>query len=162
MRPLRYVLIASLLVGGTAAQAGGLLSKLFARTNEDGRSYFIASPRGVKLLELEVVKRPSGPIATEFADLQFRVRQLTSPDPRYLPPPVRVRRFAVTGEQLSEQWLHADSDGIYATAVPMRQAGSHYLYFETGTNRAILKRVPWVVLRAAPAMPALAAAGGSE
>lgn len=161
MRPIRYALIASLLVS-TTAQAGGLLSKLFAKTDEDGRTYFIAPPRGVKLLELEVVKRPAGPIATEFANLQFRVRQLTSPDPQYLPPPVRVRRFAVTGAQLSEQWLHADANGIYATSVPMRQADSHYLYFETGTNRAILKRVPWVVLRTAPAVSALQAAGGSE
>ncbi|MBM3796657.1 MAG: hypothetical protein FJW31_21965 [Acidobacteria bacterium] len=75
---------------------------------------------------------------------------------------MRVRRFAVTGEQLSEQWLHADINGIYATSVPMRQADSHYLYFETGTNRAILKRVPWVVLRAAPTISALRPAGGSE
>lgn len=101
------------------------------------------------MLELEVVQRPAGAVAGEFATLRFRVRQLTNPDPQFIAPPVRVRRFSLSGVQLEQSWLHANGEGIYETAVPMREAQRHYLYFETGDNKVVLAKVPWVVLRSA-------------
>lgn len=151
MRALRFLALASLVIGVESAQAGGFLSKLLSRPEDEGRT-LLGRYKGVKLLELEVVDRPAGPVAAdETARLTFRVKQLNNPDPQYLPPPVRVRRFSLAGHQLGQQWLTPNGEGIYETSVPMHEAGMHYLYFETGTNLTILKKVPWVVLKAASA-----------
>jgi hypothetical protein len=148
MRRTSIFLLSALLLGDTAAQAGGLLHKIFSR-NEGENSPLFARPVGVKLLELEIVQRPARPVAGEFATVQFRVKQLTDPDPQYIPPPVRIRQFTLSGVQLQHQWLHPNGEGIYEASVPMKEARRHYLYFETGTNRIVLAKVPWVVLRAA-------------
>ena len=146
MRPTPLLLLSLLLTA--SAQAGGLLNKIFSR-HEGENSPSFARPDGVKMLELEIVNRPSRPMAGQFAILQFRVKQLTNPDPQYIPPPVCVRQFSLSGVQLQEQWLHPNGEGIYEASLPMKEAPRHYLYFETGTNRIVLAKVPWVVLRAA-------------
>jgi hypothetical protein len=147
MRRTLIFLLSALLLGGTA-QAGGLLHKIFSR-NEGENSPLFARPVGVKLLELEIVRRPARPVTEEFATVQFRVKQLTNPNPQFIPPPVRVRQFTLSGVQLQHQWLHPNGEGIYEAALPMKEARRHYLYFETGTSRIVLAKVPWVVLRAA-------------
>ena len=136
------VLLATILLAGSSAYAGGRLAKIFSRGPE-------GEPARVKLLELEVVQRPARPVRAASATVLFRVIQLNNPDPQYIAPPIRVRRYSLSGEQLDQQWIQPDGDGIYQASVPMHQARRHYLYFETGSSRTILKKVPWVVLQAA-------------
>lgn len=148
MQRLALFLILILCPGGSA-QAGGRFARLLAR-NEMEHGPLRSRPIGVKLLELELVKSPGArEIVDEFATLQFRVRQLNNPDPQYVPPPIRVRRYSLSGAQLEQAWLHPNGEGIYETSVPMQEARGHYFYFETGSNRTILKKVPWVVLKSA-------------
>ncbi len=148
MQRLAVFLIVTLGAGGSA-QAAGRFAKLLSR-NEMEHGPLRSRPTGVKLLELEVVKSPGArQIVDEFATLQFRVRQLNNPDPQYVPPPIRLRRYSLSGAQLEQAWLHPNGEGIYETSVPMQEARLHYFYFETGSNRTILKKVPWVVLRSA-------------
>ena len=136
------VLLATVLLAVSGAHAGGRFGKLFSRGPE------VETVR-VKLLELEVVRRPARPVRSASATVLFRVIQLNDPDPQYVAPPIRVRRYALSGEQLDQQWIQPDGEGIYQATVPMHQAARHYLYFETGSSRTILKKVPWVVLQAA-------------
>ncbi len=148
MQRLAVFLIVTLGAGGSA-QAAGRFAKLLSR-NEMEHGPLRSRPTGVKLLELEVVKSPGvRQMVDEFATLQFRVRQLNNPDPQYVPPPIRLRRYSLSGAQLEQAWLHPNGEGIYETSVPMQEARLHYFYFETGSNRTILKKVPWVVLRSA-------------
>ncbi len=148
MQRLAVFLIVTLWAGGSA-QAAGRFAKLLSR-NEMEHGPLRSRPTGVKLLELEVVKSPGvRQIVDEFATLQFRVRQLNNPDPQYVPPPIRLRRYSLSGAQLEQAWLHPNGEGIYETSVPMQEARLHYFYFETGSNRTILKKVPWVVLKSA-------------
>lgn len=146
MQGLRVLITASFLIGVESAQAGGFLSRLFVRQEDEGKS-ILGVYKGVKLLELEVVERPAGPVSDETARLTFRVKQLNKPNPQYMPPPVRVRRFSLNGHQLGQEWMMPNGEGIYEATVPMREARMHYLYFETGSNLTILKKVPWVVLK---------------
>src|SRR5262249_54255571 len=104
---------------------------------------------GVRMLELEIVQPPARVIAGEFAKLQFKVKQLTNPDPQFVAPPLRLRRYSPTGEQLESRWLQPNGANIYETSVPMRESHLQYLYFETGDERTVLAKVPWIVLRAA-------------
>ncbi len=146
MQRLAVFLILTLCAGGSA-QAGGRFAKLLSR-HEMEHGPLRSRPIGVKLLELELVKSPGArQIVDEFATLQFRVRQLNNPDPQYVPPPIRVRRYSLSGAQLEQAWLHPNGEGIYETSVPMQEARRHYFYFETGSNKTILKKVPWVVLK---------------
>ena len=148
MQRLAVFLIVTLFAGGSA-QAAGRFAKLLSR-NEMEHGPLRSRPTGVKLLELELVKSPGvRQIVDEFATLQFRVRQLNNPDPQYVPPPIRLRRYSLSGAQLEQAWLHPNGEGIYETSVPMQEARLHYFYFETGSNRTILKKVPWVVLKSA-------------
>ncbi len=148
MQRLAVFLIVTLGAGGSA-QAAGRFAKLLSR-NEMEHGPLRSRPTGVKLLELEVVKSPGvRQMVDEFATLQFRVRQLNNPDPQYVPPPIRLRRYSLSGAQLEQAWLHPNGEGIYETSVPMQEARRHYFYFETGSNRTILKKVPWVVLKSA-------------
>ena len=148
MQRLAVFLIIALCAGGSA-QAAGRFAKLLSR-NEMEHGPLRSRPTGVKLLELELVKSPGvRQIVDEFATLQFRVRQLNNPDPQYVPPPIRLRRYSLSGAQLEQAWLHPNGEGIYETSVPMQEARLHYFYFETGSNRTILKKVPWVVLKSA-------------
>ena len=148
MQRLAVFLIVTLFAGGSA-QAAGRFAKLLSR-NEMEHGPLRSRPTGVKLLELELVKSPGvRQIVDEFATLQFRVRQLNNPDPQYVPPPIRLRRYSLSGAQLEQAWLHPNGEGIYQTSVPMQEARLHYFYFETGSNRTILKKVPWVVLKSA-------------
>ncbi len=148
MQRLAVFLIVTLVAGGSA-QAAGRFAKLLSR-NEMEHGPLRSRPTGVKLLELELVKSPGvRQIVDEFATLQFRVRQLNNPDPQYVPPPIRLRRYSLSGAQLQQAWLHPNGEGIYETSVPMQEARQHYFYFETGSNRTILKKVPWVVLKSA-------------
>ena len=146
MRRLSVYLMLAVCAAGSA-QAGGRLAKLLSR-NEMEHGPLRSQPAGVKLLELELVQSPGArQIADEFTTLQFRVRQLNNPDPQYVPPPIRLRRYSLSGAQLEQAWLHPNGEGIYQTSVPMQEARHHYFYFETGSNRTILKKVPWVVLK---------------
>jgi hypothetical protein len=138
-------ILSLLLLLSGSVQAGGLLSRLLSR-GEPPKEVFRP---GVKMLELEIVQRPARVVASEFAKLQFRVRQLTNPDPQFAGPPVRLRRYAPSGTQFEHQWIHANNDGIYEAFVPMRDSQIQYLYFETGDDRTILVKVPWIVLEAA-------------
>lgn len=138
-------ILSLLLLLSVSTQAGGLLSKLFWR-GEPPKEIFHP---GVKMLELEMVHRPARFISSEFAKLQFRVKQLTNPDPLFAGPPIRLRRYAPSGMQFEHQWVHSNSEGIYEASVPMRDSRIQYLYFETGDDKIILVKVPWMVLEAA-------------
>lgn len=145
MRILSLVLLQALLLAGLA-QGGGLFSKLFSR-GESGREPVDAAAR-VKMLELELVKRPACGADDEFATVQFRVKQLSNPDPQFVGPPVRLRHYVLSGAQLGQQWIRPNGDGLYEASIPLGDSGHHYLYFETGDNKVVLAKVPWVVLRA--------------
>ena len=146
MRIFSLVLLNALLLSGPV-RASGLLSKLI--WGNEGARTPLFSRGGVKMLELEVVERPARVVTEEFATLRFRVKQLSNPDPQYVGPPVYLRRYSLSGAQLAQQWLHPNGEGIYEASVPMREAGRHYLYLETGDSKTVLARVPWVVLRSA-------------
>ena len=110
MQRLAVVLIVTLFAGGSA-QAAGRFAKLLSR-NEMEHGPLRSRPTGVKLLELELVKSPGvRQIVDEFATLQFRVRQLNNPDPQYVPPPIRLRRYSLSGAQLEQAWLHPNGEG---------------------------------------------------
>lgn len=146
MRITSLVLLTAALLAGVPAQAG-LLARLLLRTEAERAP--IVTRQGVKMLELEVVRRPARAVAAEFATLQFRIKQLSNPDPQFIGPPVRLRSFSSSGAQLEQLWLHPNGEGIYEASVSMRDSRFHYLYFETGNNKTVLAKVPWVVLRAA-------------
>lgn len=148
MRALGAFFAASLLICVESAQAGGLLYRIFVRPGDEGKT-LLGQYKGVKLLELEVVERPAGPVVDATARLRFRVKQLNKPDPQYVPPQIRLRQFSLSGALLGHQWLVPNGEGIYEATVAMREAPQHFLYFETGTNLTVLKKVPWVVLKAA-------------
>ena len=144
MRMFPLLLLHALLLTGPA-HAAGLLSKLIWGS-ESARTPLFSRDR-VKLLELELVERPAKIVAGEFATLRFRVKQLNNPDPQFIAPPLRLRRFSLSGTQLDLQWMHPNGEGIYLVSVPMREARQHFFYFETGDRKTVLTRVPWVVLR---------------
>ena len=144
MRIFSFFLLPVLLLD-SSANAAGLLSKLI--WGSDGVRAPLFTRGGVKMLELEVVERPAKIVAEEFAVVRFRVRQLSDPDPQFVGPPLRFRRLSLSGAQLEQQWMHPNGAGIYELSVPMREARQHYLYFETGDQKTVLARVPWVVLR---------------
>lgn len=138
------LLILGLVLVSVPGHAGGLLSRLFWKGDIE-RS---GGPRPtVRLLELEVVQRPVRVIAGELARVQFRVKQLTNPDPQFVGPPVRLRRYTQAGAQIEATWIQPNGEGVYEAAVSMREASPQYLYFETGDERTMLAKVPWVVLR---------------
>jgi hypothetical protein len=144
MRNVSLVVVSVALLSAPV-HAAGLLSKLFWK----GEIERAMIPRaGVRMLELELVQRPARIAAGGLTKLQFRVKQLTNPDPQFIGPPVRLRRYSPSGTQLEARWIQPNGAGLYEAEVPV-EAGQQYLYFESGDERTMLAKVPWVVLKAA-------------
>ncbi|MFN7920965.1 MAG: hypothetical protein U0Q16_12760 [Bryobacteraceae bacterium] len=100
--------------------------------------------------EVELLERQKSATAGMGYPLKFRVKTLGGkPSQTEDPPPVRVTLFDSPDRRRQQHWLFPDAKGVYQAVVPLPRPGQYQVFFETGSKRWAIIKVPMLVIDAA-------------